>query len=103
VTPPPTSTQQPPNAPTFQSWDYLCTYNGSNNDLNVTLTWSDKSSNKTGYRVFRDGGLVANLPASSTTHADKIAVNSGQGVGYRVEAYNSTGSASTSTISISCP
>lgn len=103
VTPPPTSTQPPPNAPSFQSWDYLCTYNGVNNDLNVTLTWSDKSNNETGYRVFRDGGLVADLPAGSTTYADKVAVNSGQGVGYRVDAYNSTGTASTSTISISCP
>lgn len=103
VTPPPTSTQPPPNAPTFQSWDYTCTFNGINNDLNVILTWSDKSSNETGYRVFRDGGLVAELPAGSATYADKIAVNSGQGVGYRVEAYNVTGTASTSTISITCP
>ena len=103
VTPPPTSTQPPPNAPTFQSWDYTCTFNGINNDLNVILTWSDKSNNETGYRVFRDGGLVAELPAGSATYADKIAVNSGQGVGYRVEAYNVTGTASTSTISITCP
>lgn len=103
VTPPPTSTQPPPNAPTFQSWDYTCTYNGINNDLNVILTWSDKSSNETGYRVFRDGGLVAELPANSASYADKVAVNSGQGVGYRVDAYNVTGTASTSTISITCP
>lgn len=103
VTPPPTSTLRPPNAPSFQSWDYTCTYNGVNNDLNVTLTWSDKSNNETGYRVFRDGGLVAELPAGSTAYADKVAVDSGQGVGYRVEAYNVTGTASTSTISISCP
>ena len=103
VTPPPTSTAPAPNAPSFQSWDYTCTYNGANNDLNVTLTWSDKSSNETGYRVFRDGGLIADLSAGSTSYADTFAVNSGQGVGYRVEAYNVTGTASTSTISISCP
>ncbi|MCC6299991.1 MAG: SH3 domain-containing protein [Anaerolineales bacterium] len=103
VTPPPTATKAPPNAPSFQSWDYTCTYNGINNDLTVTLTWSDKSNNETGYRVFRDGGLVADLPAGSSAYADKVAVNSGQGVGYRVDAYNVTGTASTSTISITCP
>lgn len=103
VTPPPTSTKPPPNAPSFQSWDYLCTFNGINTDLNVTLKWSDKSNNETGYRLFRDGGLVADLPVDSTSYADKVAVDTGQNVSYRVEAYNSTGTASTSTISISCP
>ena len=103
VTAPPTATRPPPNAPTFQSWDFLCTFNGINTDINVTLKWSDKSNNETGYRVFRDGGLVADLPADSTSHADKVAVNAGQSASYRVEAYNPTGTASTSTISISCP
>jgi len=103
VTPPPTATKPPPNAPTFQSWDFLCAFNGINTDLNVTLKWSDKSNNETGYRVFRDGGLVADLPADSTSYADKVAVNAGQSATYRVEAYNSTGTASTSTIPISCP
>lgn len=103
VTPPPTATQSLPGAPSFQNWDYTCTYNGSNNDLDVILEWSDKSNNETGFRLYRDGGLVADLPAGSTTYADKVAVNSGQSVGYRVEAYNSTGTAGTTTISISCP
>lgn len=103
VTPPPTSTRPPPNAPSFQSWDFLCTFNGINTDINVTLKWSDKSNNETGYRVFRDGGLVAELPADSTSYTDEVAVDAGQSASYRVEAYNSTGTASTSTISISCP
>ena len=103
VTPPPTSTKPPPNAPTFQGWDYTCTFNGINNDLDVVLIWSDKSNNETGYRFFRDGGLVADLPANTTSYTDSIAVDSGQGATYRIEAYNTTGTASTSTISISCP
>jgi hypothetical protein len=103
VTPPPTATQAPPNAPTFQSWDYTCSFNGINNDLDVILIWSDKSSNETGYRFYRDGGLVTELPANTTTYTDSIAVDSGQNTTYRIEAYNPTGSVSTSTISISCP
>ena len=103
VTPPATATQSPPAAPTFQNWDYTCSFNGINNDLNVILEWSDRSNNETGFRVFRDGGLIVELPAGSTSHADTTDVNSGENTTYRVEAYNVTGSASTSTISISCP
>lgn len=103
VTPPPTATPAPPLAPTFQNWDYTCTFNGINSDLNVILVWSDKSNNETGFRVYRDGGLIVDLPAGSTSFADTIDVNSGQNTSYRVEAYNVTGSAGTSTIAISCP
>lgn len=103
VTPPPTATLAPPLAPSFQNWDYTCTFNGINNDLDVILEWSDKSNNETGFRVYRDGGLIADLPAGSGSYADTVDVNSGQNTSYRVEAYNVTGSASTSTIAIACP
>lgn len=103
VTPPPTATLAPPNAPSFQNWDYTCSFNGTNNDLNVLLEWADRSNNEAGFRVYRDGGLIADLPAGSTTYADSVDVNSGQNTSYRVEAHNVTGSASTSAISIACP
>jgi len=103
VTPPPTATPAPPLAPSFQNWDYTCSYNGVNNDLNVILKWSDKSNNEAGFRLYRDGDVLVDLPAGSTTFTDTVAVDSGQGTGYRVEAYNVTGSASTSTITITCP
>ena len=102
VTPPPTATHQPPNAPTFQSWDYQCEFNGVNTNLTVTLTWSDKSNNEAGFRLFRDGGLVADLPANSTTYIDSTTVNAGQTVIYRIEVYNSTGTAGNNTSPISC-
>ena len=103
VTPPPTATLAPPNAPSLQSWDYTCTFNGSNNDLNVVLEWADRSNNETGFRVYRDGGLIVDLPAGSTVYADTFDVDSGQNVTYRVEAYNVTGSVSDSTSPFACP
>ena len=103
VTPPPTATLAPPNAPSLQNWDYTCTFNGINNDLNIVLEWSDRSNNETGFRVYRNGGLLVDLPAGSTSHADTTDVDSGETTTYRVEAYNVTGSVSTSTISIVCP
>ena len=103
VTPPPTATLAPPNAPSLQSWDYTCTFNGSNNDLNVVLEWADRSNNETGFRVYRDSGLIVDLPAGSTVYADTFDVDSGQNVTYRVEAYNVTGSVSDSTSPFACP
>jgi hypothetical protein len=102
VTSPPTSTQARPNAPSFQSWDYLCEFNGANFNLTVTLKWSDKSGNETGFRLFRNGELIADLPANSTSYTDRHTVNSGQNVSYRLEAYNSTGIESDSTSSFGC-
>lgn len=102
VTPPPTATKAPPNAPSFQSWDYLCEFNGVNNTLTVQLTWTDKSNNETGFRLFRNGELVADLPADSTSYTDKFDIDSGELVGYRLDAYNSTGAESDSTNSFGC-
>ena len=62
VTPPPTATNPPPRAPVI-IWDYFCSY--SSNQINVELSWSDVANNETGYRVFRNGGMVAELPAIS--------------------------------------
>jgi hypothetical protein len=102
VTPPPTATKAPPNAPTYQKWDYFCTYNGVNSDINVTLIWTDHSDNETGYRVIRDGQMLVELPPNSTTYTDKVAVDSGESATYRIDAYNATGTTSTSTISLKC-
>ncbi len=102
VAPPPTATKPLPNAPSFQSWDYTCEPNGVNTDLTVTLTWSDKSSNETGFRLYRNGELIADLPANTTSYVDKSAVDSGQTLSYRLEAYNATGIETDTTSSFGC-
>jgi len=102
VTPPATATKAPPIAPAFEKWNYNCTYNGVNTDLNVTLIWTDRSNDETGYRIIRNGEQLVELPANSTTYADIIAVDTGQSATYRVDVYNSIGTASTSTITLKC-
>ena len=102
VTPPPTSTKAPPQAPTFQKWDYFCTYNGVNSNLNVTLKWTDRANDETGYRVVRNGEQIVELPVNSESYADIVAVDTGESTSYRVDAYNASGTSSTSTISIKC-
>jgi hypothetical protein len=36
----------------------------------LTLQWVDAADNETGYRVYRDGVLLATLSANSTSYTD---------------------------------
>src|SRR5512139_637021 len=55
LTPPPTKTQPPPQAPANRKWDYFC----GSGELTFSLTWEDRANNETSYRMFRDGEMVA--------------------------------------------
>lgn len=102
LTAPSTATPAPPDAPTFQSWNYQCAWNGVNNNLNMILSWADHSNNETGFHVIRNDQVIADLPANSTSYTDVYAVNTGVSVTYRIEAYNASGSSSTKSISGAC-
>ncbi|RPJ45954.1 MAG: hypothetical protein EHM19_04755, partial [Candidatus Latescibacterota bacterium] len=58
----------------------------------VLVTWSD-GPREEGYRVLRDGGEIADLPAGSTSYVDAAALIDGPHA-YRIEAYNSCGDSS---------
>jgi uncharacterized protein YgiM (DUF1202 family) len=98
VTPPATTTASPPSAPSFSNWEYSC---GSGN-ATVTLEWNDRANDESGYRIYRNDKQVTELPANSSAYTEVIEVESGEKITYRIEVFNSTGSASSSTISFSC-
>jgi len=102
VTAPPTPEGAKPDAPTFpkNGWTFFCYGPGS---ADITLAWNDKAKDETGYRVFRNGELVIDLPAGSTNFAETIALNSGQTVTYQVIAYNEIGDSTGATAKITCP
>jgi uncharacterized protein YraI len=100
VTAPPTPEGSAPSAISFQKWDIFCNFQTGQAD--ISIRWSDKSSDETGFRVYRNGGVVAEFPANTTQFSETITLSSGQSVGYRVESFNAVGSASTSTISLAC-
>jgi uncharacterized protein YraI len=100
VTAPPTPEGSAPSAISFQKWDIFCNFQTGQAD--ISIRWSDKSDDETGFRVFRNGTAVAEFPANSTQFSETITLASGQSVGYRVESFNAVGSASTSTISLAC-
>ncbi len=98
VTPPPTSTSAPPQAPSILEWNFSC----SGGTMTFNVTWIDKANNETGYRVFRDGELAVELPANSTTYTDSIPLLAGESAEYYLQVYSPSGSANSSLMKMSC-
>jgi len=61
----------------------------------IRLEWDDVS-NETGYRVYRDGALLATLPAGSTSYTDNPPL--GGPYKYAVEAYNQDAASARATV-----
>jgi hypothetical protein len=97
VTPPPTATSAPPAAPIILEWNFFCDTN-----LNFTVTWRDDAANETGYRIFRNGEAIIELPANSTTYTDLYDVPADQSVEYYVQVVSATGTANTSIMRMRC-
>jgi hypothetical protein len=97
VTPPATATLAPPQAASVQDWHFEC----SGGTMTFTLTWTDRASNETGYRVHRDDQVIE-LPANSTSFTESIPLLSGESVEYYLEVYGPGGSAGTPRMKITC-
>jgi len=91
VTPQP-STQKPPGTPVFVSWNYYCTYsNGVMYKATVNLSWIDPANDANGFRVYRHGTQIADLPATKTSVIDTFEVVTGTDLSYGIAAYNDAG------------
>jgi uncharacterized protein YraI len=100
VTAPATPEGSAPSGIGFQQWEIFCNFQTDQAD--IMIRWSDKSSDEAGFRVYRNGTAVAEVPANTTQFNETITLLSGQTVGYRVESFNEVGTASTSTTSLAC-
>lgn len=68
----------------------------------MEMEWIDKSNNEEGFRVLRDGNVIAEFPADSTEYIDKVNVESGQKFEYQIQAYIGSAVASGSIVTASC-
>lgn len=98
VTPPPTATSAPPRGPGIIEWNFSC----SDGAITFSVTWADNAANETGYRIFRNGEAIVELPADSTTYTDVYNLPADQNVEYYIQVYSSTGSASSSIMRMRC-
>jgi len=98
VTPPPTATSAPPRAPGILEWNFSC----SGGTITFTVNWADNANNETGYRVFRNGEQLIELPANSITYTDTFALTADQSVEYYVQVYAPSGTANSSIMRMRC-
>jgi hypothetical protein len=69
--------------------DLRYAYDCSGGVTRITLTWQDKADSEEGYRIYRDGDKLTDLPAGTTTY-DDIAPAPGS-YQYSVAAFNASG------------
>ena len=100
VTPPPAPSPAPLYAPSLQKYTYYC--DDTNGTFSFQMIWEDRAGSEAGYRIFRDGWLVAELPPGSTNYAETIIMPANRSAEYSVQAYNATGTASMSVKRVRC-
>jgi hypothetical protein len=66
------------------------------------LYWQDLSNNEAGFRVYRDGDLIANLSADETDFIDEIVSPNNNPHFYYIIAYNEVGEAKSELVSMQC-
>ena len=98
VTPPPTMTKAPPQAPSIQEWNYSC----SGGTMTFTVSWTDRADGESGYRIYRNGEVIAELPANSTSYVDSSSPVSGESVEYYINVYGPYGTANSPPMKMSC-
>ncbi len=81
---------------TIVNWEYSC----SNGTLTFTVSWKDRLADKTGFRIFRNGEQIAELPADSTTYTDTLPA--GQNLEYYVQVFGPGESANSSVMKVGC-
>ena len=98
VTPPATATLAPPQAPSIQRWEYFC----SVGQMTITIEWTDRATNETGYRVLRDGQSVAELPANSTSYSETVAMEAGESAEYYLQVFGPGGTTNANVGKLTC-
>ncbi len=79
-------------------WEYSC----NNGTLTFTMNWIDRVTGEAGYRIFRNGEQLVELPANSTSYTDILAVSAGQSVEYYLQVFGPDGTVNSSVMKAQC-
>lgn len=99
VTAPPTPQGGKLENVSIRNYNNSCDY--VTNQTNIYIEWADKDG-ETGYRIYRNDELVAELSADTTTFGESITLLAGQSVGYYIVAFNGLGETRSNNISMYC-
>ena len=96
---PPAVTVTVPGKPTRGSWNFAC----DNTTLTTILGWNPPSGQVNGYRIYRKGSQIADVPFTQTSYTDKVPFTYGSNMDYEVAAYNEAGVSQQATWNFHCP
>jgi hypothetical protein len=99
VTPPPPTPAGIPARPGSLFYQYSC---GTSGTVTTQLSWAAASTDATGFHVYRNGALIATLPANSTSYTDTASITIGSTITYGIATYNSIGESAQRTQSFQC-
>lgn len=102
VTPLPPATADLPAPPSIASWDYFCSFGSAGPNITFNLSWSDRATDETGYRIYRNDEVVTELPPNSSSFSEVVDIERNDRLTYRLEVFNSAGASSAAPISFSC-
>jgi len=107
VTPPSTPVPAPPAAPAHLGLvKRNCTVDRSVKPIiyvnEFRITWTDMSNNEDGFRIYRDGDLVAEVSANATNVTDIVSRRNPRSYSYYVTAYNEIGESKSDTKVFTC-
>ena len=88
-----------PGKPSKGVWNYAC----DNTTLTTVLGWRATTGTANGYRIYRQGNQIADLPATQTSYTEKIPFQYGSSMQYSVAAYNEAGMSPQLTWDFHCP
>jgi hypothetical protein len=88
-----------PGRPSRGNWNYSC----DNTSLTMLLGWNPPTGTVNGYRVYRFGTLLTDLPGTTTSYQETIPFTYGSAMNYAVEAYNDAGAGPQVAWDFNCP
>jgi hypothetical protein len=91
-----TSTPTGPRDLSIVNWEYSC----SSGTLTFTVNWKSRLTDEAGFRIFRNGEQIAELPADSTMYTD--ALPAGQNLEYYVQVFGPGGTVNSSVMNVGC-
>jgi len=98
----PITTPIPPNTPVWLAYNYTCKLATGGGNMTMNLSWVDRSTSEEGYKVYRDGEVIATLTPNSTYYVDVAFVATGKTLSYTVQAFTADWQASTSPLAYGC-
>jgi len=99
LTPPPATPAGIPARPGSLFYQYSC---GISGNVTTQLSWAAASTDAAGFHVYRNGVLIATLPANSTSYTDTSSITIGSTMTYGIATYNSIGESAPRTQSFQC-